>query len=1096
MRTILTLIILCFAYNSYAARASQDTITTNKTLLINFKNELKKFKDSINEITYPLVFSKEYSKLNSEIIIENTDNLDKLYKLSRSNLEPINNRNYQIETYGSISRGITVGNNQNSVLNSELDLQISGDLSENVSIKASIQDSNIPLQNNGYSQQIDEFDQIFIEIASDNWRIRGGDIDLIQNETLFGNFEKRIQGLAINAKIDNSIYAEAAGAIVKGKYKKTQITPQNGNQGPYKLIGQNGELFVLIVSDSESVFVNGKKLERGIDKDYVINYNAGEVIFNSTFPIMADMRIQVDYQVNEKNFNSFIGYTNFQIKNNNFTHYISFYNENDIKDQPLLQNISSDQIEVLSNAGDNVDLMNVPTGVLATFSENRILYRKEILNNEYIYVYSNNEEDELYDVNFSNVGNNQGDYVLVANNAIDNIFEYVPRINDEKQGNFDPIVKLIAPEKLQMLVYKSTYEAENNSRLNVELATSKKDENLFSKIDDSNNEGFASRVSYENEFKKNDYTLNALFNVNYLDNNFQPIQRIYNTEFNRDWDLNEVELRNYNQLFTDTRLELANKRIGRITYKFESLRYDDFYRGSKNSISVNTIEDKKLVFNSTSSIMNSRQQDYVSDFITTNNILNFKYEGGWATLVYNLERKKSDIPIINILNPDFGQEIYELKKGFGKKEKSFIELGYVRKKNDSILDNSLQNFSTYNSYFLNSQLLNKRKTKLNIFINKNEVISNNNAEKENFLNTRIIYNQRIFKDVIDSNLFFETNSGNLPQQEYTFLEVEPGLGNYTWIDINDNNIQELEEFEIAVFEDEGRYIRVLLPNQIFIKTYQNKFNYSLKLNFLSWKNSNNNFRKFISKFSNQFQYSVDKKTNLDINPEIEINPFQIDENGLLAYNYSLKNVFYFNKAKQNYSFVFTYSDNKSKNDFSFGSTRNSNNLKKLNFIHQLDDLFLFEIMGNKNKKSSWSENYEDKNFKLDEYTISPKLTYLTAENNRIDFKYKTFSSTNSIGNNESLKQQNFGISLFLNEKERRGLVSEFNYYKNQFKGSSNSVISYVMMNGLQDGENYTWSFRLQRKLSKLLDINFVYLGRKGDNNRTIHNGSVQLKAIF
>ena len=1096
MRTILTLIILCFAYNSYGARASQDTITTNKTLLINFKNELKKFKDSINEITYPLVFSKEYSKLNSEVIIENTDNLDKLYKLSRSNLEPINNRNYQIETYGSISRGITVGNNQNSVLNSELDLQISGDLSENVSIKASIQDSNIPLQNNGYSQQIDEFDQIFIEIASDNWRIRGGDIDLIQNETLFGNFEKRIQGLAINAKIDNSIYAEAAGAIVKGKYKKTQITPQNGNQGPYKLIGQNGELFVLIVSDSESVFVNGKKLERGIDKDYVINYNAGEVIFNSTFPIMADMRIQVDYQVNEKNFNSFIGYTNFQIKNNNFTHYISFYNENDIKDQPLLQNISSDQIEVLSNAGDNVDLMNVPTGVLATFSENRILYRKEILNNEYIYVYSNNEEDELYDVNFSNVGNNQGDYVLVANNAIDNIFEYVPRINDEKQGNFDPIVKLIAPEKLQMLVYKSTYEAENNSRLNVELATSKKDENLFSKIDDSNNEGFASRVSYENEFKKNDYTLNALFNVNYLDNNFQPIQRIYNTEFNRDWDLNEVELRNYNQLFTDTRLELANKRIGRITYKFESLRYDDFYRGSKNSISVNTIEDKKLVFNSTSSIMNSRQQDYVSDFITTNNILNFKYEGGWATLVYNLERKKSDIPIINILNPDFGQEIYELKKGFGKKEKSFIELGYVRKKNDSILDNSLQNFSTYNSYFLNSQLLNKRKTKLNIFINKNEVISNNNAEKENFLNTRIIYNQRIFKDVIDSNLFFETNSGNLPQQEYTFLEVEPGLGNYTWIDINDNNIQELEEFEIAVFEDEGRYIRVLLPNQIFIKTYQNKFNYSLKLNFLSWKNSNNNFRKFISKFSNQFQYSVDKKTNLDINPEIEINPFQIDENGLLAYNYSLKNVFYFNKAKQNYSFVFTYSDNKSKNDFSFGSTRNSNNLKKLNFIHQLDDLFLFEIMGNKNKKSSWSENYEDKNFKLDEYTISPKLTYLTAENNRIDFKYKTFSSTNSIGNNESLKQQNFGISLFLNEKERRGLVSEFNYYKNQFKGSSNSVISYVMMNGLQDGENYTWSFRLQRKLSKLLDINFVYLGRKGDNNRTIHNGSVQLKAIF
>ena len=81
---------------------------------------------------------------------------------------------------------------------------------------------------------------------------------------------------------------------------------------------------------------------------------------------------------------------------------------------------------------------------------------------------------------------------------------------------------------------------------------------------------------------------------------------------------------------------------------------------------------------------------------------------------------------------------------------------------------------------------------------------------EDFLNTKLIYNQKIFKSFIDSNLFFETNSGNLPQQEFTFLEVEPGLGNYKWIDINNNGIQELEEFEIAIFEDEGRYISCLL----------------------------------------------------------------------------------------------------------------------------------------------------------------------------------------------------------------------------------------------------------------------------------------------
>ena len=124
------------------------------------------------------------------------------------------------------------------------------------------------------------------------------------------------------------------------------------------------------------------------------------------------------------------------------------------------------------------------------------------------------------------------------------------------------------------------------------------------------------------------------------------------------------------------------------------------------------------------------------------------------------------------------------------------------------------------------------------------------------------------------------------------------------------------------------------------------------------------------------------------------------------------------------------------------------------------------------------------------------MTYLSGKNNRINFIYKLSRIDNSIGNQESLKQQKLGVSLFLNQKEKTGFISDFNYFKNEFNGNINSVISYIMMNGLQRGENYTWSFKFQRKLSKLLDINFVYMGRKSNGIRTIHNGSIQLKAIF
>ena len=654
MRFLSNLLILCLTLNSYGtpsedAKIINDTTPTIKIKLIDYKKELKKFKDSIYESTYPIIFSKEYSKLNREIIIENTENLDKLYKISSSNLESQYQNNYKIKTFGSISRGVNIGNNQNSVLNSELDLQISGKLSENTSIKASIQDSNIPLQNNGYSQQIDEFDQIFIEIASKDWQIRGGDIDLIENESFFGNFQKRIQGLAVNSKLDNSINFEIAGAIVKGKYKKTEIQAQNGNQGPYKLIGQNGELFVLVVSGSESVFINGKKIERGIDRDYVINYNAGEIIFNSTYPIMADMRINVEYQVSEKNYNSFIGYSKVKIKKKRFTHNISFYNENDIKDQPLLQNVSENRIEILSNAGDNVELMSAPTGTLTTFNTNRILYKKEITNNEEIFIYSNNEEDELYEVNFTNVGQNNGDYRIVTNNTIDNIYEYIPRINGEKQGNFDPIVKLIAPEKLQFLVYNSTYEMKNNSKLNIELATSKKDNNLFSAIDDSDNEGLASKINYQSVNKTKHFNIKTNLDINYLDNNFQTIERIYNTEFNRDWDFSENISNDYNQLFSNATIEFNNIKIGSLLYKFENLNFEDYYKGTRNSISIISEEDKKIKFSSISSIMDSKQNNYSSQFIVTKNKIDVKYKSGWAELIYNVERKKGNGNIINIM---------------------------------------------------------------------------------------------------------------------------------------------------------------------------------------------------------------------------------------------------------------------------------------------------------------------------------------------------------------------------------------------------------------------------------------------------------------
>ena len=182
--------------------------------------------------------------------------------------------------------------------------------------------------------------------------------------------------------------------------------------------------------------------------------------------------------------------------------------------------------------------------------------------------------------------------------------------------------------------------------------------------------------------------------------------------------------------------------------------------------------------------MKSDQNNYNSNFINSKNKAEYNYKIGWAEVTYNYERKKSNA-VQNLFNPDFGHEEYQFKKGFGKKDKSFIEIGYLKKNNDSIYNGNLNTVNSYNSYFMNSQIINE-KTKFNLYVNQNSLRSISGDRNEDFLNTKLIYNKRLFNNFVYSNLFFETNSGNLPQQEFTFLEVEPGLGNYKWIDINNN----------------------------------------------------------------------------------------------------------------------------------------------------------------------------------------------------------------------------------------------------------------------------------------------------------------------
>ncbi len=1096
--------------SKFVIKTKDNTVLDSTLYVVDFPKALLRFKQpldldtiQIEYLRYPKFFTQVYRQLDDNIIVKKSSASRQLYRLENTNKEDGYKPFDGLTTSGSISRGVTIGNNQNSVLNSELDLQISGKLSDKVSLRASIQDANIPLQESGYSQRLDEFDQVFIELFSDDWNIRAGDIDLVNTKSYFANFSKRVQGLFVNANLNDETSVFASGALVRGQFTTTQFTAQEGNQGPYKLRGPNNELFVLIVSGSETVYVNGVPLERGENNDYIIDYNAGEIIFNSTFPITSEMRITLDYQFSERNYSRFTVFGGGNYNTEKLSLNVSVYSESDAKNQPLQQNLSTEQVQILADAGDDTNLMIAPSATEESYSENRILYRKELIGTEEIFVFSNNPEDALFSVRFTLVGSNQGNYTLSNSNAISNIFEYVAPIAGVPQGNYSPIIQLVAPERLQVAVLNGRYQPTQKTDVFFELAGSKNDSNLFSSIDDDNNDGFAGKLTLKQNLIQSDslWNFSALVDADFIQENFRTIQRLYRAEFSRDWNLDPAESNqgNFNfgnQLLFTSGLQLSHSKKGNASYNFEHLNYSENFNGNRHNVATNLRLGDFRVFSNSSYLTNESTINR-STFLRSFNRLVYGKSNKWAGAKFAIEDNEQTVIATDSLTP-LSQKFkaYEAFIGIGDSTKIFAEVGYIKRFNDSLRNNSITPVNSSNTYYLKSRLVQNKNTNLQLFMNYRDLKSEDETvQNEQSLNSRLSFNQKLFNNLIIWNTNFETNSGTLPQQDFTYVEVEAGQGAYTWIDYNENGIQELNEFEIAQFADQGSYIRVLLPNQVFVRTHQNRLSQTLTINPQQWSASTNKTEKFFSHFYNQTSYLIDRKIKREGN-NFSLNPFEEDEENQLALNNSIRNVLFYNRGKQRYTTSYTFLTNTNRNLLSIGFQENKLTNHQLNFNHKFASNWLVNALTSFGSDESLSENFTNRNYTLDETRFLPKLSYLFNENAQFDVFYQYTSKDNTQGDLESLKQNNYGISFTYNNAQKIALTGEFNFFQNAYVGNPNTPVAYQMLEGLQPGKNFTWSLLAQKKLTKFLDLNLNYFGRKTETSKTIHTGTIQLKAYF
>ncbi len=145
-------------------------------------------------------------------------------------------------------------------------------------------------------------------------------------------------------------------------------------QGPYRLTGASNEPFISILAGTERIYIDGQLMQRGQEFDYIIDYTSAELTFTSRHLITKDTRIVAEFQYADQNYaRSLLQHTT-RYESQKMKSWVALYQEQDLKNQPLQQLLSNEQLQALSQIGDELSQAFVLGYDSTGFLENANMY--------------------------------------------------------------------------------------------------------------------------------------------------------------------------------------------------------------------------------------------------------------------------------------------------------------------------------------------------------------------------------------------------------------------------------------------------------------------------------------------------------------------------------------------------------------------------------------------------------------------------------------------------------------------------------------------------------------------------------------------------
>ncbi|MBD3332129.1 hypothetical protein GF356_04715 [candidate division GN15 bacterium] len=473
-----------------------------------------------------------------------------------------------IRISGAKSFRFTSTSRGTSEFNQSLDMALSGDLAPGVTITGTVSDRGYDPIYGTANSQLNELDKINLSLTSPHFTGQIGDLTIVPLTAQHFSRTKRISGVTA-AYTDQHLYLAGLAARPKGRFTTARFQGTDNVQGPYTII-QSGNPSP-IVPGSETVWLNGRQLERGGSKDYTMDYPAGRITFTADNPIDSRSRIEIDYEPQSTAYRGelYSAAAGTAWLDSAVAFSIAFSREGDDSREPIVGSLTDTDRELLQQVGDST-ANAIRSGVIPDTTGAYALVVDSLPDSVFAFV-GNGEGD--YSIQFSFVGDGNGTYRFVGGQ------EY--RFVGQGQGDYAPIIKLQAPERLDLTTATLSLAPENLGQLTASVDYSARDRNLLSDLGDANNTAALARLAYTYRWQWHDQLSSVTVRSRLRESGFASRSRIDSADFPRRFLLADTGILTTTQRLHEVRTILTPHQRLQVAPAYARLTYDNRFTADR-----------------------------------------------------------------------------------------------------------------------------------------------------------------------------------------------------------------------------------------------------------------------------------------------------------------------------------------------------------------------------------------------------------------------------------------------------------------------------------------------------------------------------------